>query len=180
MAIAEALKKLKDDEITLITSPAEELLKNDIKVIKKLSRNHKGVYVTINQPYVALKRILEKKKVNLDNIFFIDMISSTVSAEPERTKQCLFINSPTSLTELGIAIEQLINSIKENKKFIFFDNLSAFLIYNELNVLSEFSHFIINKMRVNEVTGVIMSVEEEMGKELLDTISSFCDKVIKF
>ena len=180
MAIAEALKKLKDDEITLITSPAEELLKNDIKVIKKLSRNHKGVYVTINQPYVALKRILEKKKVNLDNIFFIDMISSTVSAEPERTKQCLFINSPTSLTELGIAIEQLINSIKENKKFIFFDNLSAFLIYNELNVLSEFSHFIINKMRVNEVAGVIMSVEEEMGKELLDTISSFCDNVIKF
>ena len=177
--IAKALKEIDNKEVILFTSVAENLLKNDIKTIKYLAKKGRGIYITINQPYVALKQILKRNNVNLSNIFFIDLISSTVSANPEKKTDCLFINSPTSLTELGISIEQILSSVASKEKFLFIDNLSAFLIYNELDILSEFSHFLISKMRISGVTGVIMSVEEEVGEKLINTIGGFCDQIIK-
>ncbi len=45
--------------------------------------------------------------------------------------------------------------------------------------MTEFTHYLISKMRVSNVLGAIMSVEEEMGSKLISAISSVCDRVVK-
>jgi len=180
VVLSKVLSDIKKGEIVLLVSPASEIMKTDLEVLKYISKRIKhGVYVTINQPYVTLKRLLKDSNINSKNLFFIDLISSTVSQRSEKTSDCLFINSPTGLTELGIAIIQLLASMPDDDKFIFIDNLAAFLIYNDFDVISEFSHFLITKMRLNNVMGIIMSVEEEVGSKLISTIGSFCNRVIR-
>ena len=67
----------------------------------------------------------------------------------------------------------------KGEKFIFLDNLATLLIYNEEDSLAEFIHFIINKMRINNITGVLLGVKEEMDPKFLNRIKSFCDKIIE-
>ena len=179
--LSENVRKIKPGTISLLISDAQDIMTNNLNLLKNfLKKDRVGVYITINQPFFSLEKQLEANKIKIDNLFFIDLISSTVSLRSEKTEKCLFINSPSSLTELGIAIEQLITTIEGKEKFLIIDNIAALLIYNSTDVTSKFAHFIINKMRVNNITGIIMTIEEEeTGKGLIDTISSFCDNVIK-
>jgi len=178
--VAQKIDSVKDGEIVLFVSKAQNLLANDLSILKAIIKKvDQGVYITINQPYASLQKILANNKINTQKLFFIDLISSTVSARPEKTERCLFVNSPTGLTDLSIAIEQLLEIMPGEKTFLFIDNLTAFLIYNQLDVTSKFIHFLVNKMRIKNILGVIMSIEEEMGVQLINTISGFCDKVIK-
>ena len=174
------MRRVNSGQVNLLISPSASVLSNNIKALKFLTKKTElGVYITINQPYVSLKRLLDQQQINSDKLFFIDLISSTVSSRPERFKDVLFINSPTSITELGIAIVQLLASMPEGEKFVFIDNLSAFLIYNNMEVISEFAHFLITKMRLNNVIGLIMTVNEADGAKLVNIISPFCDQVVR-
>ena len=175
------LNKIKNGEIVLLISPARLIQETDFNVLKYLTNKaDTGVYVTINRPYYALKRVLDEHKINTDKVFFIDLISSSANTKPERTEKCLFLSSPSDLTELGVVIDQYIKSLnKDETTFIFIDNLSAFLIYNNIDIMSEFAHFLVTKMRMNNVLGVIISVEEEMGNKLIGTLSSLCDRTEK-
>lgn len=150
-----------------------EILKELIKEVDK------GLFITINQPYLSLKKILKDNGINIKKMYFIDMISATTSTNPERTNECLFISSPSDLTDLGISIDQSLTAMGKGKKLLFVDNLSTFLIYNNTKVMAEFTHFLINKLRIHEVIGVIISIQEEMGSEFITKIESFCDDIIR-
>ncbi len=178
MKITDATKEIGDEEITIVVLPPENLIKYNIAIFKYLSKKYKkGIYITINQPYASLIKKLKKEKLKLDNIFFIDLVTATLTSNPTQTKNCLFVDSATSLTELGISIEQIISNI-EGKKFLIIDNLGAFLIYNNEDVFLEFCHFLINKLRLNSITTVFMTVNEEESMKLVKNIGGFCDKVI--
>lgn len=177
--VEEEFKKLTEPSIVLITSKAEDALKTNIKILKILTKDRTGLYITINQPYESLQKILKKNEIDTSKMFFIDCITKTVSGAPERTKNCLFVASPSGITELGISITEALHMISGDKRFLFMDSLSTLLIYNSAGTIAKFSHFLMSKIKLLGLNGIFMSIEKEMDEKLLAEISHFCDKVIR-
>ena len=109
-------KELSSNQTVLLLMPSMEY--NDIIVdtIKKLSK--KSVcYVTLNKTFDSLKELFKKKKVNVDNITFIDTISMRIKEAPDQTKNCYFVSSPEALTELSLTI---LKFVKHNFEYLIF------------------------------------------------------------
>ena len=140
----------------------------------------KCIYVGVVKPYVDVKKNLEKNKVDTKRIYFIDCISRTVAEEIEEKPGVAFL-LPADLTGLAIAIDEAINKLgeKDFKVFLFFDTLSTFLIYSSAPTLARFSHFITGRIRLKNLKGIILTLEEQVDKAFFASIKSFCDKVIE-
>ena len=167
--------------VVLILTSAEKYLENVINVLEALinKKNYHCIYVTVNKPYQVLLNVLKNNDIDTKKIFFIDIISKMTRLETAGAKDCLFIASPDSLTELSIAITESARNLRGKNKFIFLDSLSTMLIYNQTGTVTKFAHFLIGKMKTEAVEMVIISLEKEMDPKLVSQISSFVDKVIK-
>jgi len=170
-----------NDYIALATVPAASYSKNNIEMIRILTetQNTPGVYVTLNKPFETLESSLKKAKINTNKIIFIDAVTKTSGGESEKIKNCLFIGSPENLSDISIAMDQAVRAIPGKERFVFFDSLSTLLIFNSVEVVAKFIHFLAGKMRVWKVKGIIISIEDKQGnKKLIDKLSQVCDIVM--
>jgi len=180
MNLKKEFGNLRKGSVVMVVSPAEKIIKNNTDILKVLIRGRVlGVYITINQPYESITRILKDNGINTGKMFFIDCITKSIGGKAERHRNCLYIASPSGLTELGIAINQSLQMMKGVKKFLFMDALSTLMIYNSAGTIARFSHFIMSRVRLLGLTGIFVSIEKEMDEILMSQISQFCDKVIK-
>ncbi len=178
--VREALGGLECPFVVLALSSAERYSEANTAIIKHMVNNLKvpGVYVTLNKPYKTVKRDLEKA-VDMRMIIFIDGVTDT-AGRPRKTDGCLFLPDMTSLTDMGIIIDQAIGSIPHESKFILFDSLSTLLIYNNTGSVAKFIHYLSGRIREWDVDGIFLSLERESDRELLSQLSLFCDKTIHF
>lgn len=172
------MEGLSEGQVILIISKAEDNMKINTQILNNLIKKAFGLYITVNRPYSSLREILKRNGVDIDRIFFIDCITTTVKGSPKEDERCIYIDSPNSLTDISISITEALEAIK-GKKFLFMDTLSTLLIYNSSGSLAKFSHFLISKIKLLKLTGIFISVEDEMDKSLLKQISQFCDKTIR-
>ncbi len=93
-------------------------------------------------------------------------------------KEVLHLENASSLTEISLAINNVIGKIK-NKKFVFVDSITTMLIHNKPELFARFVHSILTKMRVNKINGFLVSLENETNKEVRAEIAQLCDKVVK-
>ncbi len=175
------VKNLKEF-IALATVSAEEYQKTNIQLVKHLTKekNIPGVYVTLNKPFDIMKNILEKGGVDTRMIIFIDAVTKTASGNVSKTKNCLFIGNPENLSDISVAMDQAVRALPGKEKFLFFDSLSTLLLYNSVGTVARFIHFLAGKMRVWKVKGIIISLERDADKELIEELSQFCDVVMDF
>ena len=176
MNVKEAFMKISklDEYVALAVVKAEKYQQTNTKLIKSFTdKKIPGVYVTLSKPYKTIIKIFEKEGINKNLILFIDAVTKT-SGETEKKGNCLFINSPENLSDIGIAMDQAVKGI-EGEKFMFFDSLSVLLIYNDPTSVAKFIHFLASKMRVWGVKGIIVSLKREEDDELIEEILQFCD-----
>lgn len=171
------VKDIKLNEgITLVISSADTYNNTNKDITKKLTgKKVPGIYVALNKPYFSLKKQFQENDINTDLIIFID--GSTASIKEKETG-VIFINSPNNLTDLSIAITEAANKIPSEKKFVIIDSISTLIVYNELGTVSRFVHFLMNKIRSLNLTGVIISLEGELETQLESKLKSFADDVI--
>ncbi len=172
-----------NDYIALALVNSKKYQKTNIEILRHLTQkeNIPGIYVTINKPYNVMVTILKTNKIDTDMIIFIDAITKLGSEkELKKTENCLFIESPKDLSDIGIAMSQAIDSIKSKEKFIFLDSLSTLLIYNHAGTVAKFMHFLTSKMRTWKVRGIIISLEKESDKDIIAELSQFCDITLNF
>ncbi|MBL7160608.1 MAG: hypothetical protein ISS93_02015 [Candidatus Aenigmarchaeota archaeon] len=173
-------KDLPDGFIALVLTDAEEMLKTNITILKELTKqDHIGLYITVNQPYKRLLQLLDNNKIPTDRMFFIDCVTRMAGGTSKRENNCIFIASPSGLTELGIAISQALESFPDKKKYIYMDALSTLIIYNTAGSIAKFSHFIMSKIKILGVSGVFIAARKEVDEQLIAQIAQFCDKVIR-
>jgi len=177
--LVKEVEDLRNSSVLLVLNPAEQAFNNNTEMVKALCRNRFGLYVTVSYPYSVISKNLREKGVNTELLFFIDAITKTISGKPEKTRNCLYMASPSSLTEMGIAISHALDALPRSDKFVFLDSLSTMLIYNEPPTVARFSHFIINKVKLQGFKGVLSSVEGETNKNLLKQLIPLCDKTIR-
>ncbi len=134
----------------------------------------RGVYVTLNAPYSYLKKKFSEEGVKVENVFFIDMISKASGVQTGPAPDCVFINTPSGLTDLGVTLSQVL----PGKDFLFLDSLSTMLISNEARTVEKFSQFLTARVRAYGVKTVLMSLKREEDEEVIRTVSQFADEVI--
>jgi hypothetical protein len=176
------LKKLESNKVVLFIIDPKKYHSIHVKILKGIIEIKKfsGIYITVNKPYNALVRYLKENKIPNENVFFIDAISKSVSQEIRLTSNCLFIPSPSHLTDMGIALTQALESMKERKnKFLILDSISTLLIYNEFETVAKFVHFIVSRLRVFGLVGLIISVEKLLDEKMINILMEICDEVVE-
>jgi len=182
--IAERLKKeladLPENFIVLLIVPAEKYAEANSELLKYMvtEKNLQGIYITINKPYKSILEQLKKDKIDPKKIFFIDAITQTAGGTPEKTDEVLYMASPQNLTDMGIALEQALQSIQAKEKFLFLDSLNTLLIYNSADTVASFTHFLTGKIRVMGLKGVFISLKKDTDHQLIEMLSQFGDKII--
>lgn len=150
-----------------------ELLKHYVN-----KKKYECVYVTVNKPFEAILDIIKKEKIDHKKVFFIDCIKEITSSGIEGEGNCMFVGSPNDLTNISIAISEMVGRMKGRKKILFFDSLSTLTIYHEHHSVEKFAHFISNKMREWKMAGAFISLKKESDEKLISMLSQFCDKMI--
>ncbi|HLC85869.1 MAG TPA: ATPase domain-containing protein [Candidatus Nanoarchaeia archaeon] len=176
---ASRIKNLKD-YIALATVPAALYNKTNIKIVKYFIEEEDipGVYITLNKPYKTVQSILKKSKIDTRLVIFIDCVTRLADNSEKKSSNCLFIGSPEKLSDISIAMDQAVRAIPSKQKFVFFDSLSTLLLYNNAEIVARFIHFLASKMRMWKVKGIIISLEKDKNKDLIDKLAQVCDIVV--
>ncbi len=170
-----------EDYIVLLVVDAKDYQEVTLEVIKYYTEdeNMPGIYVTLNKPFETIKNIMKNAGIDTRMIIFIDTITKTAGGAVSKNDECLFIGNPQNLTDLSVAMNDAVNALMSNKKFIFFDSLSTLLIYNQPDIVARFAHMLAGKMRVWKVRGVITSIEAEADSRVISQIGQFCDGIVR-
>ncbi|MFO8016002.1 MAG: ATPase domain-containing protein [Candidatus Woesearchaeota archaeon] len=175
------LKNLKE-YVVLATVDSERYMATNLALVRHLTKEEgtPGVYVTLNRPYETMKAVFEYSKIDTDMIIFIDAVTKTAGGKVEKTDNCLYIGNPENLSDISMAMDQAVRALPGKDKFVFFDSLNTLLLYNSLKTVARFVHFLASKMRVWGVKGIIISLEKEAHKELIDELNQYCDLKMEF
>ncbi|MDO8511115.1 MAG: hypothetical protein Q7S55_03030 [Nanoarchaeota archaeon] len=167
--LTKALQQLKTKKLLLLSLNTPGYHQAHPFILKYLTEKSKGIYISFNKQYFEIQSIIEKTGIDKDKVYCIDAISKKDKNLP---KGCYCLNSPESLTELSIV---LTNLLKEGYEFIFFDSLSSLLIYNDLETVERFVHYLTGKMKYLQVKGVFIILNDTKSRDLIQVISPFFD-----
>jgi len=172
--------RLDRDKIYLCLTSAERLRENSSGIIRSLlARGYLVVVVTTNQPYSILKKAYEKDGIDLSKVGFIDAITRYAIGEvPVGAKGVRFTSSPSDLTQLGIAISDSLKDLGGRKAAILLDSVSTMLIYLPSTNLSKFIHFVSSKLKILDMAGIFLAVEDGLDPILLSQLTTFVDQVV--
>ena len=172
--------RLDKDKIYLCLTSAERLRENSSGIIRSLlARGYLVIVVTTNQPYAILKKAYEKDGIDLSHVGFIDAITRYAVGEvPVGAKGVRFTSSPSDLTQLGIAITDSLKDMGDRKAAILIDSVSTMLIYLPSTNLSKFIHYISSKLKILDMAGIFLAVEDGLDPTLLSQLTTFVDQVV--
>jgi len=178
--LEEKLKNLKE-YVALATIETKNYQKTNLEIIRHLTedKNIPGVYVTLNRPFETMNKTLKDAGIDTRMIIFIDAVTKISGGDIQKKGNCLFIGSPEKLTDISIAMDQAVRALPK-ETFVFFDSLSILLLYNHVNTVAKFIHFLSGKMRVWHVRGIIVSLRKKEDDELIKELLQFCDVKLDF
>ncbi|WAC06057.1 MAG: hypothetical protein OS112_05345 [Methanoregula sp.] len=71
--------------------------------------------ITMNQPYQILAKTYAKEGIDQEKFFVIDAVTQYSGGVCEPNSRVKFVNNPANLTDLGIAITELLKQIPGEK-----------------------------------------------------------------
>jgi hypothetical protein len=174
------LEDLEKKQIYLVLATPANIRHRNIELIKELtSQGYHAVIVTINFPYNILAKLYGENGVNLKSVSFIDAVTRNSIGTAENIPGVVrYINNPANLTDLGIAVTEVLKENKEKKICILYDSVSTMLIYLSSPNISKFIHFVTNKLRLMDISGVFLAVEKGLDPMLMSQLTTFVDAVM--
>lgn len=121
------------------------------------------LYVTLNLPSKTIISGLKENRINSSRLMIVEGMSQKTGL-------------PLSLVELSIKITTLVNSGKYYS--MVFDSASTLLVSNNPKTTEMFLSFIINKLRLINMHGIIIFINDEKSIKVANIISQACDKYI--
>lgn len=130
----------------------------------------------MNKPFSTLIEHFKKEKIDTKKIFVID--AATPVATTIREQNAVFVGSPRELTNISITTTSLIKKLAATRVLIL-DSVSTLLNYNDFKTVTDFIHFITNKMRDWKITFAMICIKEMTDERTLSQFKQFCDDVIE-
>ena len=178
--MAFSLLDIKDEELYLIMASAQGIRTKNIELIKGLlAKDYYVLVITTNQPYDVLKKNYEKSGVAMEKIFVVDTVTKyAMGHDHEPVKNCRFVNNPADMTSIGIAVTESLGELKGKKVSMLFDSVNSMLIYISSQNITKFVHFITNRLRLLNFSGMFLAVEKGLDPDVLTQLTTFVDEVI--
>ena len=163
------------DYILLLTVDAKNYNETTIDTLRFLinEQHVPGVYVTLNKPFEVIQRNLQSNNIDPRIIIFIDATSRPGGVK--KIENCLAIGSQEKLSDISVAMDQAINALQTDDKFLIFDSINTLSIFNKQATVARFIHFLAGKIREWKIKGIIITLEKETEQSLLDELTQFSD-----
>ncbi|MDD5111425.1 MAG: DUF835 domain-containing protein [Candidatus Altiarchaeota archaeon] len=170
------LSGLNETSIALVSMESRQHA-DTVTSLMKLLVNERGMnclYISASDTYDQAIMAFTKAGVKVERIFFIDCISRMAGKVVDKGKNSVFIENPTSLEEVTIYVDKILTNIQQ-PKVIVLDSISSLRIYSNDRTVEKFAHTIINKIRLEKIAGVIVSIKQKEVESLARTLVPMCD-----
>lgn len=172
---------MSENLLYLMLAPPENINAMNIEVVKKtLSRGCIPIIISVNLPYKILARIYTKEGIDPEKYYIVDAVTQYSGGVAEPQPHVKYVSNPANLTDLGIAITEMLKQIPEPAKCIVFDSVSMLLIHTPSVTASKFLHFVVNKLKLSDVAGIFLCVEKGLDPVILSQMSAFVDKIVDY
>ncbi len=169
------LANLPDEWIALVETSANKIINVNTACMKYfIDKNYTGIVLSASRPCTNLLKLYEENKIDKSKI----LVLCCVCTGESKQENVIHIGSETALTSMALAISKAFQGVK-GRKFLFIDSINTLLIHNEPNSLARFIHSVLTKMRQNNVSGLLISIEKDTNREVRSEIAQLCDKIIK-
>jgi len=172
--------RLNDGEIALYITPVQSYMDVNNRILDYYINEQQFhcIYVTMNRPYTAMAELFKSRGLGMDRVFFIDAVTPMHTGSIFRSGNAVFVGSPRNLTNISMILSSTMKD-DGNRKILFLDSLSTMLIYNGAETGTKFMNYLINMMRMLKISSIIMSLEKETDRKVLDQLKHMCDKVVE-
>jgi KaiC/GvpD/RAD55 family RecA-like ATPase len=150
-----------------------------------LINNEYGIYIVTNnfpeelmkgfEKFGKVDEILKKKLIT-----FVDCYSLHAGIAKESTAFIVRVNGPTALSEIGIAISEIIKKVPKGSKIrVLLDSVSTLLLFNPPEQIVNFVQQLNSKIKSANATSLFI-VEEGMHNEKdITALNSLLDLMIR-
>jgi hypothetical protein len=167
-------KEISASQIIISILPEEPLQATRLEIFKSLIANSKNFCcISFSKPYTTL--MAEFKSCGIDTAFIIDTLTTSVH-QPPKVADCIFIQSPSSLTDISVAVSKVM--AEKPQVNLVLDSLSSLLLYENQYTLIKFLHNLINKVRLANSKLVVLVLRKDAECKLLKDLEMFVDSVI--
>lgn len=172
--------ELAGKRIFLVLATPGNIRQRNIDLIKEISAlDYHTVVITTNFPYSILAKLYGEQGIDMTRVSFIDAVTRNSIGSAENIPGVVrFINNPANLTDMGIAVTEALKDHSGKKVCILYDSISTMLIYLSSPNISKFIHFVTNKLRLMDISGVFLAVEKGLDPMLMTQLTTFVDTVI--
>ncbi|OPX64446.1 hypothetical protein [Methanoregula sp. PtaB.Bin085] len=172
--------ELAKKEIFLVLATPATIRQRNIDLIKEISGlGYHTIVITTNFPYAILSKLYAEQGIDPAKVSFIDTVTRNSLGSAENIPGVVrFINNPANLTDMGIAVTEVLKEHSGQKVCILYDSISTMLIYLSSPNISKFIHFVTNKLRLMDISGIFLAVEKGLDPMLMTQLTTFVDSVI--
>lgn len=174
-------KELDEKKLFLILASPGTIRQCNIDIIKEISAlGYHTIVITTNFPYSILNKLYAQCGIPPESVSFIDAVTRNSIGNAENKPGIVrYINNPANLTDMGIAVTEVLREHSGRKVCIMFDSVSTMLIYLSSANISKFIHFVTNKLRLMDVSGIFLAVEKGLDPMLMSQLTTFVDRVVE-
>jgi hypothetical protein len=178
-AIVDPDELAKKQIFLILVSPANMRQRN-IDLIKEISAaGYHMIVITTNFPYSVLTKLYSENEIAPETVTFIDTVTRNSIGNAENIPRVVrYVNNPTNLTDLGIAVTEVLKENEGKKVCILYDSVSTMLIYLSSPNISKFIHFVTNKLRLMDISGIFLAAEKGLDPMFVSQLTTFVDRVI--
>ncbi len=165
----------------LLLAQPDSINAMNLVIIKKIMDGECiPLVVTVNQPFKILAKTYAAGGIDPAKIYAVDAVTLYSGGTAAPDPKIRYVNNPGNLTDLGIAITEILKAMPEGKKCILFDSVSMLLIHIPTVTAAKFLHFVVNKLKLTDVSGIFLCVEKGLDPVILSQMSSFVDKIVDY
>jgi KaiC/GvpD/RAD55 family RecA-like ATPase len=137
------------------------------------------IYVTTTVPALSILNALEVLEIPLDHIWFVDCISQTMMAQEKRHPHVIQVESPTMLENIMLKVEFLMRKNEGRNALVVLDSINSLAIHNNMKILSEFLHILVNNLRSRGAYTASFSMLEYETEEIRNMLVLVSDESIE-
>jgi hypothetical protein len=169
-----------EQKIFLVLASPQKIRQRNIDLIREISSlGFHTIVITTNFPYDILVKLYKEEGISPSSVSFIDSVTLNSVGNAENIPEVVrYINSPSNLTDLGIAVTEELKEHSGKKVCVLYDSVSTMLIYMSSANISKFIHFVTNKLRLMSISGIFLAVEKGLDPMLMSQLTTFVDIVV--
>lgn len=179
--IADALAEMSHPGSVYLEAPASDAHDASTASVRELTDiGARTIIVSASRPAKDLLREYEDAGIPTDDVFIIDCISANQQSDQPEQDNVFYVETPSALTDISILLTEIIDEVTDDGDdlAVVLDSLNAFQIHNEPRRVGRFAHSLLTKLRLKDVYGVLIGVEDDIDPNVRSQVIQLSDTTL--